>query len=545
MRKRTASLTSRILILLLFLVVPLNIVSLVATTVMIHDSQNSIKDSIRSTIKSYNDKIDLVISNTDYLLYYLANHDVNCYKVMTGPDNIDYQLSKTALAATLNQQRSMIQIANYFYYYREDLNDLMVIPHNTNMVSNYLKDNAYFSDNEFSAHSRWHLITLDKKPYLIRLLKYNNTYYGALIALDPLVEDIGSFLHYPVNQLSFSSDAPIDNGQLDVFMKCKDANLYLALSFDNSVINRNVSYWRWALIIIVMLYLFLIPSLYRFIYRWFIHPLQLLNHAHEQLKQGNQEYRITTNAGSREYEQAYGSFNNMADGLQKLRLENINKELAYKQMLLNNLQLQIRPHFLLNTFNQLFTMMQLRQIENAKQTILYLSQYFRYLFRYDRDLELFPKEFELVKKYLAVSALQYPDTFTFTYDLDPEINLVRIPPLLLHNFMENIISHALIHGRIIHIMFYGAYDNGTVTFQIADDGRGITQEEVDQINSGNYENYKRGKHVGIRNSITRLKYFYEQKSSVHVESTLNEGTIFTITFPYNLEENDDESFDGE
>ena len=71
----------------------------------------------------------------------------------------------------------------------------------------------------------------------------------------------------------------------------------------------------------------------------------------------------------------------------------------------------------------------------------------------------------------------------------------------------------------------------------------MSDEDIAQINSGDYEDYQRGKHVGLRNSIKRLKYFYNNEGTVSVESTLNEGTIFTITFPYNLDEmeNTDES----
>ena len=179
----------------------------------------------------------------------------------------------------------------------------------------------------------------------------------------------------------------------------------------------------------------------------------------------------------------------MAEGLQNLRLENINKELAYKQMLLDNLQLQIRPHFLLNCFNLLYTMVQTQKTEAAQKMILYISQYFRYLFKYNRSLEIFTKEFELIQSYLEVSEYQYPGEFTFQYEFDPEIELVRVPPLMLHNFIENILSHALVHGRVVHIMFSGFYEDGMVTFQIADDGSGISEEAMKQINSGEYANY--------------------------------------------------------
>ena len=139
---------------------------------------------------------------------------------------------------------------------------------------------------------------------------------------------------------------------------------------------------------------------------------------------------------------------------------------------------------------------------------------------------------------MEIAEIKNPGAFTFRADFDPEISLVRVPPLLLHNFVENIISHALLPDRVVHIMFYASYEEGIATFQIADDGRGMQQKDVDRINREEYEEYARGLHVGIRNSITRIKYFYDQKACINVESTLGEGTVFTITIPYNLEESE-------
>lgn len=150
-----------------------------------------------------------------------------------------------------------------------------------------------------------------------------------------------------------------------------------------------------------------------------------------------------------------------------------------------------------------------------------------------------------VYKHIKISKYQYEDAFTFHYSLDPEISLVRVPPLLLHNFIENILQHALSSRKVVHIMVTGFYESGTVTFQIADDGRGMPEEEVDFINNNHFDDYMRGHHVGIRNSIKRLKYFYNNQGSVSVESAVDEGTLFTITFPFDLETTVDSEAESE
>lgn len=164
-----------------------------------------------------------------------------------------------------------------------------------------------------------------------------------------------------------------------VSSKCKNASIYLNLTLNYSALNQHISFLRWILILLSALYVILIPILYRFMYHWVIYPLGLLNTAHCSLEQGFEDYRIDVAANFKEFQQAYCSFNHMAENLQSLRLEKINNELARKQMLLDNLQLQIRPHFLLNTFNLLYSMIQTQKIKPAQAMLLYISEYFRYL----------------------------------------------------------------------------------------------------------------------------------------------------------------------
>ena len=260
-----------------------------------------------------------------------------------------------------------------------------------------------------------------------------------------------------------------------------------------------------------------------------------MNKAHDQIKIGNWDYRIRQNANSMEMEQVFQSFNQMAENMKDLRLENMQKELEKQKLELNNLQLQIRPHFLLNTFNLMFNLTSKGDMKSIQGLILYLSDYFRYIFRSGKDLELFDKELGLIEGYIESVKLRYPNRIDIVYSIDPEVSMVRVPPLLIHNFVENIIKHALKPEGTLHIMLCATYEKGSVIFQISDDGNGMPQDEVDCINRGEFVE-ETGSHVGIANSYKRMKYFYGDTATIHVDSELNVGTMFTISFPYDLEE---------
>ena len=531
------SLAVKIWILLVIFVVPLNLLALGNAFIMISDARRTITNSIQSVIDNQMVAMDERITNADYFLYSFTKYNVDYQSYFQSEDSFPYQLSKSTIINNVMTHQSGVRTADYYFLYQEKQKDFLMIPHNDKVFDKYLFQDGYFEDTENLKH-KWSLIKVDKKYYLIREFYDYPTWYGAIIRLDNLLEDINQYLEYPLEDMQFISPGAEDKGKLWLSGTLRKADISVYFALNQNQINRRIDYWRWAMAVIVVMFLLLMPVLYLAIHRWLITPLKILSSAHGELEKGREEYRITVKAKSDEFASVYQSFNNMAQFLQELRLENINKELAKNRMLLDNLQLQIRPHFLLNNFNLLYTVIQKREIETAQKMILYLSNYFRYLFQYDHRLELFDKEFELIQRYLEIAEIKNPGAFTFRADFDPEISLVRVPPLLLHNFVENIISHALLPDRVVHIMFYASYEEGIATFQIADDGRGMQQKDVDRINREEYEEYARGLHVGIRNSITRIKYFYDQKACINVESTLGEGTVFTITIPYNLEESE-------
>ena len=105
-----------------------------------------------------------------------------------------------------------------------------------------------------------------------------------------------------------------------------------------------------------------------------------------------------------------------------------------------------------------------------------------------------------------------------------------------HINLENIINHGIVPGKIINITIFASYEDGLVTFQISDDGKGIECQILDEINGKFYNQSYEKEHVGIRNSIRRLKYFYGKDANIQFESVVGKGTLVTLTFPYELKE---------
>lgn len=520
---------------MVILIFPLNLLSLLSAELIFKRAVESLDYSMELTLNTYINALDNRIDTINTQLFSFPYSDPSCIELLKQEDDWHYTLYRQSVYKTLRENMVLSNSADAFFFYMKKKEDIMVIqPASSTPID--VSDFYSLLEKDSLWNAKWHLEDIGGQPCLVWLYDQDTYCTGALICLEPLITELLSVSDYEHMAVSFT-DTPVQAAKktLVCSVPSQKASVWMNLQIDEHEVFRNISLWQKLLFCILLLYLLVLPVFYVLFRRHVTYPLDILNTAHQELKRGNEDYRITALPASKDFDTAYSSFNTMADTLQNLQLENISKELAAKQLQLSNLQMQIRPHFLLNTMNLLYTLIQTHQEAPARKMILYLSNYFRYMFRSGNDLSMFDREMALVKEYLHVSSFHYPDAFDISYQIDPTLSMVRVPSLLLHNFVENIISHSLIHGRVIHIVFYAEYENGQVTIQISDDGRGMPPEDVELINRADFSHIPDGQHVGIRNSVQRLKYYYGEHAFLEVESQLDIGTTFTIGFPYDLE----------
>ncbi len=529
------SLMTKAAVILMILILPFNIIGIITSVLSYRTSLRNAETALTHSLDSYGLLLDNRIRNTNVLLYELTNNNSLLLDMCQSTDDSQYRILRYQFFNTLNDQIKTSEIAESWFFYQTDRDDYIPVPAYTGATAGSRPWSKYI-DNYGPEYGRWFLS--EDQSGLLRIIYDNrlHLYCGAVIDLQSFLGELNSIYEFRSLEYSFAETEPAEErGKLLIDYKTA-ADVWLCASVTTRDLNRSISNLTFGLILFFILYLALIPLLYFLMKKYMGNPLRTLNEAHAQLQEGTDGFRIQTQANSAEFDEAYESFNQMASSLQTLQREILEKELANKQLQIDYLQLQIRPHFLLNSFNLLYTLIQRGQKEPSQDMVLFLSDYFRYLFRSGSELQLFSKERKLIEDYMNITRISYPISFEVSYQLDPQLDLIRVPPLLLHSFMENIIAHALLPDRCIHIVFSGEYDDGLATFYISDDGKGMEPEAISAINHITDIPIDDGKNVGIKNSICRLKYYYGDGASVVCDSEINVGTTFTITIPYNLEE---------
>ncbi len=547
------SISTKIILIILILVLPLNILTIFLSSIAVKNVEEQAKLSVLNVMENYMVDVEKRMEEIGYLLYSMQKNDTNATIMAKQKGDYHYNIAKYKFFKTFNDTFMIANVSDGAFYYMGSIDDIIVWDKNTTIHTKMDMQTFIKKRIKRDIQNGWIITNLPgsnlsyvEYPVLWQFIKLSNLYYGGFIELDGARQYLKSVLPYSIGNIHFSNEKIMETSGSMILISnyWKKADLYFSVEIDRNEVNGSIHRIYTIIQYAAFLALLLIPFLYFGISRILLVPLKIVNRAHTELENGNQDFRITMHAKSIEYRHTFESFNRMADSIKSLKVENYEKELDKQKVVLRNLQLQIRPHFLINAFNLIYTLAERNDSQHVQEIILYLSDYFRYIFRSKKELELFGKEQKLIEGYINMAQVRYPDSIEFSHEYDPEISFVRVPPLLIHNFVENIIKHVVKQGEMTHIMLAGEYNEGMVTFLVMDDGCGMDENQMKVVD----ERMRRGKidgtSVGMANAYRRLKSFYGGKANIEITSEIGIGTSIIISFPYNLEEKD-ESADSE
>ena len=187
---------------------------------------------------------------------------------------------------------------------------------------------------------------------------------------------------------------------------------------------------------------------------------------------------------------------------------------AHKQLALqyryDALKAQVNPHFLFNSLNILYSLIDIDK-EKSREFVLSLSQMYRYIMsQQNRDTVPLRDEIDFLHNYVSVLMKRYRDQLTVVIHGEDLINEQKLVPYTIQLLVENVTKHNVISTR--HPM--------VVTITIGDNGITITNPIQEKLQN------EQSSHVGLR-YLTEL---YQAHGKQFVVS--NDGETFVATVPY-------------
>ena len=174
-----------------------------------------------------------------------------------------------------------------------------------------------------------------------------------------------------------------------------------------------------------------------------------------------------------------------------------------KEIELNNLKEQINPHFLFNTLNNIYALVEVSP-DKAKNAIHELSNLLRYSL-YDNGsntCSTIKKEVDLINNYIELMRLRLTSNVEIKCDYNIKDEELLIAPLLLLTLVENAFKHGVSNAEQSYIHIYVTTTDNRIDCLVENSNHARTNPE-----SG----------IGLTNLRKRLKLIYSNNAVLDIE----------------------------
>lgn len=185
---------------------------------------------------------------------------------------------------------------------------------------------------------------------------------------------------------------------------------------------------------------------------------------------------------------------------------------------LENLRLQLHPHFLFNTLNAISAVMY-EDLEKADAMISKLSDFLRTVLDSD-NVHTVPLDEELAieRMYVDIMTTRLERNLRLTVDVADDARESTVPFMVLQPLIENSIRHGMGSSRTTLDLTIGVSRlDGCTIIRVDDDGLGLGTAP--------------GRGIGLNNVASRLQYMYGDGATFSLQGRPQGGTSAILTFP--------------
>lgn len=244
-------------------------------------------------------------------------------------------------------------------------------------------------------------------------------------------------------------------------------------------------------------------------------PVNLLSDSLNKIEGGNLNVQMALPEVS-DFDYVYQCFNRMSSRLSTLVQQQLEHEKLLNRAQLKQLQAQINPHFLYNTFFILNMMIEREMNDEASELARELGFYFRYITRNDSDTATLQDEYEHTRVYADIQSKRfYGKVKIQVEELPSDFSQLVVPRLILQPVLENAFNYGMEEKiRDGFLRFGFAADEASVSVIIEDNGDCLSdeklasmQENLQRLISGSFDQ----EYTGLYNLCKRLLLYYGQE----------------------------------
>ena len=256
-------------------------------------------------------------------------------------------------------------------------------------------------------------------------------------------------------------------------------------------------------------------------------------------------------------EESYEEYHYISEILSANKIIEEGEKLAYIQ----NLQNQMNPHFLYNILENIRSESLLNGLESVANMAELLGDFYRYTISQEENFVSLKEELDNAEVYFQIQRFRFSKKLELKVKVQENLLSLKVPRILLQPIVENSIVHGLEgreSGGKVEISI--SRSNQHVYIQVSDDGIGIEEEKLRQINE-ELRNIRRGFQGGVvgkggmgkaemgvslLNIQERIHLLYGREYGLYLQSLENAGTDVCMVLPRELSvKQEEESFISE
>lgn len=262
-------------------------------------------------------------------------------------------------------------------------------------------------------------------------------------------------------------------------------------------------------------------------------PLHLLMNAFESIKRKDFNVRVSS-ADTKEFTYLYDGFNSMVERLDILIQQDYRQKILMQKAELKQLQAQINPHFLFNSFFMLCHMIDGGMTEESGEVARLLGRYFQYITRSGADSVTLQDEYDHAITYTDIQSKRFEGRVRVMAEPLPEAYAsYMVPRLILQPVLENAFNYGVerIESEGLITLRFAEEESGVLCIIIEDNGEKLTDETLSKLHvsfskadsaEGSIET------TGLINIYKRLRIYYQRAGVLEAERSELGGLKVTI-----------------
>ncbi|WP_059140490.1 sensor histidine kinase [Paenilisteria newyorkensis] len=268
-----------------------------------------------------------------------------------------------------------------------------------------------------------------------------------------------------------------------------------------------------------------------FISRRYSNRIQVIIDGMDQMEKGELRAKLPVDEREDELTLISQSFNKMGDSLNDYIKQVYTLEIEEQKAQLKALQGQVEPHFL---YNSLEAIRMHARLEGAKVTsnmIYHLSTLLRYTAD-NIEMVTLADEVNYVRQYLQFMELRYQQEVPFFLEVEEPLLEHPFLKFTLQPLVENFFKYARHEEKRTSLTFSAKRVGGVLEVRMRDDGLGITDDKMRQIQSDLADEKSEQGRIGLVNIHRRIQLYFGEQYGLAITSIEGQGTEVTLRVPY-------------